>query len=173
MAPLPPNGTPRFRVNYTNVSRQHTLEIRSGSSPSAIGTFVDDLFTALVPILYPTVIDNVVFAASGSNVFNAVTTGIEGNTYGGGSPFQQNAAWFISFIGRTSGGRRARMYVFGVTMLAVDYRYVAGEQVAVDAAISVINAFGSNLQGIDGLVPIWKSYANGGVNSYWQKHLRP
>lgn len=173
MAPLPPNGTARFRVFYTNVGKQHTLEIRSGASPLAVGLIADDLFTHLTPLIAPTVIDTVQFAANGSNVFNPVTTGIEGNTYGGGFGSAHNAAWFISFIGRTSGGRRCRLYVFGALTLAVDYRYIAGESADIDAAIASLVAVGDDILGIDGLMPIWKSYANGGANSYWQKQLRP
>jgi hypothetical protein len=59
------------------------------------------------------VIDEVQFAASGSNIFNPVVTGIEGNSYGSGGVSAPNAAFFLSFVGRTSGGRRARLFVFG------------------------------------------------------------
>src|SRR5215207_569859 len=173
MAPLPPNSTPRFRVKYTNVAHQHTMEIRSHESPSIVGDLVNDLFTEMSPLLFPTVIDSLEFAADNSNIFNPVTAGVVGNTYGSGSPFVQNAAWFISYIGRTSGGRRVRLYFFGVSQLGVDYRFPAAENADVDATRAVLGAAGGEIVGIDDLVPVWKSYANAGVNAYWQRNLRP
>ena len=175
MAPLPPESTARFKVFYTSVGHQHSMEVRSAGSPSAVGTFLDDYFTGLGFLIYSTVIDEVQFAANGSTIFNAVTTGIEGNVYtgAGSGTVASEAAQFISFIGRTSGGRRLRMYTFGATSTAVDFRYVAGENATVDAVVAILVAAGGLLLGIDGGTPVWKNYANAGVNAHWQKTLRP
>lgn len=175
MAPLPPNNTPRFRIKYTNVSHQHSMEVRSHLSPSALGTLIDDFFTALDTAIFSTVIDSVEFAADGSDIFNPVTSGIEGNVYTGfgSGTVPGEAAQYISFIGRSSGGRRVRLYVFGVTTTGDDFRFPAGEVADVDAARAVLVAAGDSLRCIDDLQPVWKTYANGGVNAHWQKALRP
>jgi len=173
VAPLSPDNTPRFKVSYTNMSRQHTAEFRSHESPSALGTHVDSLFTALMPLVATTVIDVVEYAPSGSNIFNPVTTGIEGNTYTGATAPAESKAWFVSFIGRTTGGRRCRLYIFGSSLLATDYRWLAGENAAVDDAIAVLQAWSPALVAIDDLGVIWKSYANAGANAYLQKKIRP
>jgi len=173
MAPLPPNSTPRFKCFYTNVSTQHTIQVRSHDSPLAVGLNIDDLFNALSPLLFSTVIDEVQFAAAGSNVFNAVTTGIEGTTYGSGGGIITNVPVYIDFVGRSTDGRRVREAVFGIKDIGVDYRYVAGENSAVDAAIAALNAPANHWVSIGDLPVIWKSYANAGYNAYWQRNSRP
>lgn len=173
MAPLPPNSTARFRIFYTGIGVQHSVEIRSGASPSAVGTIVDDLLTAIDGALQALVIDEVQFAANGSDVFNAVTTGIEGNPYGTGGGITSQAANYYNFIGRSSGGRRVRLALFGANSQAGDYRFVAGENSALDAARAVLVAAAGDILAIDGLTPTWKTYINAGVNAHWQRALRP
>lgn len=173
LGPLPPESTPRYRVHYTVIGKQHTFEIRSHDSPSFIGTFVQDFLTMLDALCFASVIDSVDFAADGSNVFNAVTTGAEAFTWGSGAGTIQEIPQYINFIGRTSGGRRVRLAVFGLGVSAVDYRFVATENADVDNARGVLVAAGGLLRGIDDLTPIWKTYANTGFNAYWQKAVRP
>jgi len=171
---LSPDSTIRFRVFYTNCSHQHSLQVRSGSSPAVVGSLVDSFFTALGNVISATVIDFVDFAASGSSVFNPVTTGIEGNTYagfGGGTTVQ--AAQYIDYVGRTAGGRRVRWSVFGIGNLFTDFRAVSAENAQVDAGRAILAGAGAVIIGIDGLIPSWKTYANTGVNAHWQKALRP
>jgi hypothetical protein len=175
MAPLSPSNTARFRFFYTNVAHQHSLEVRSLASPSALGVIVDNFLTALSPLLFATVLDSVTFAVAGSNVFNPVVTGIEGNTYNPSNvgTVASLAANYFNFIGRSSGGRRVRLAVFGSITQGTDYRMIAGESAATDAAVNVLVAASPAIMCIDGLAAIWKSYVNVGVNAYWQKALRP
>lgn len=173
MAPLPIDNTPRFKVFYTNCSVQHVMDIRSPDSPFAFGLNVDDLLNALLTVLTPTVIDEVQWAPSGSNIFNNVVTGIEGNTYGAGAISTLYPAFYTNFVGRSTGGRRVRLAVFGTTNIAQDYRFVAGENAAIDAAIAALQVAANHFTAIDGLKPVWKTYANAGLNAYWQRKLRP
>ncbi len=173
MAPLSPDNTARFKVFYTNLSHQHTLQIRSAGSPSAIGTLVDDIFTAVTGAIAASVIDGVDWAPSGSDIFNPVTTGIEGNTYGISGHPASDVATFWSWVGRTSGARRVRVYLFGVGGMGGDYRYGASESATLDDVHDILVAAGSLVLGIDGLTPVWKNYANAGVNARWQRALRP
>lgn len=172
MAPLPPNGTPRFKVEYTVNSQGHTLELRSGSSPSAVGTFVDDLLTALGTKIYQITIGVVSFAPSGSNIFNPVTSGIEGNTYGSGAGALRDVPKYFDFVGRSTGGRRVRFAVFGAGIDGSDYRVYGSEDTNIADALLVVDGFKTNLQAIDGLQPVWKPYVNMGFNSYWQRAVR-
>jgi len=172
MAALPPNSTPRFKVFYTNCGHQHSFQIRSHSSPSAIGTLIDEFMTELSPILYATTIDEVQFAADGSNVYNPVTTGAESNGYGSGAGNEGVAPQYFDFIGRTTGGRRVRLAVFGATVLGTNYRFSPLEDDNIDDAILVLQGAGSVIVAIDDLVPVWKTYANAGNNAYWQRAVR-
>lgn len=173
MAPLNPNNTPRFRVFYTTIGHQHSLQVRSPYSPAALGGFITNYFGAFGVTCATAVIDFVDFAPSGSDIFNPVTTGVEGTTFTGGTSVAESAAWEFTFIGRSSGGRRVRYSRFGALYLGTDYRIVAGESTPIDNVVAQLNAAGSNLVCIDGLRPVWKTYADCGVNDHWVKVLRP
>lgn len=173
MAPLPPSNTPRFNVFYTNCGLQHSMQIRSHLSPSGVGTLVDGFFDILTGSLPATSIDEVQFAADGSDIFNAVTTGIEGNTYGGPAGTPAEGATFWSWIGRSSDGRRLRLYLFGVGGMGQDYRYQPGESATLSSARDYLVAAGSDIVTIGDLVPVWKSYINAGVNAHLQRAIRP
>lgn len=173
MAPLPPSNTPRYKVLYTTVFEQHSMEIRSHISPSALGTLVNDFMTAIGASALVATIDEVQFAADGSDIFNAVTTGIEGNSYGTGAGYDAQTAWYYSWIGRSSDGRRVRLYRFGASSLGNDFRFGRGEGTGLDAATDVLVAAGADIVTIGDLQPVWKFYINAGVNAHWQKAVRP
>jgi hypothetical protein len=174
LLPLPPNNTARFKVFYTNVGHQHDFQVRNGTaSPSALGALLLNLFGAINGMLYATTIDRVEYAPSGSDIFNIVTTGAEGSTFGSGAGSTAVAPYFVNFIGRSSGGRRVRLAIFGVTILGLDYRFQAGENSEVDAAIAVLRAATTTFFAIDGIRPVWYTYANAGVSAYYQRKNRP
>jgi hypothetical protein len=134
---------------------------------------LDVFWTAIEAKLYACTIDDVQFAASGSNIFNSVTMPFVGEVYGSGSGTTGEIPYFLSFIGRSSDGRRLRVYFYGSKTLGGDYRYVSGEDADVDATIAALVAAGGDLETIGGLTPIWKSYANAGASAYWQRNVRP
>jgi hypothetical protein len=173
LAALPSDGTPRFKVFYTTVHKQHVMDLRSHESPASIGTIVDDFLTAVGGAVRALTVDSVEFAPSGSGVFNPVTTGIEGNTYGTGAGDDSETAWFYGWVGRTSGGRRARIFLYGAGNQGHDYRFGRGESTSLDAATDVLVAAGTKLRAIDDLSPTWKNYINAGTSRHWIKRLRP
>lgn len=173
MTPLPPNSTPRFRVLYTNSGQQHSNEWRSHASPAAMSVELDVYFTAIQGLLTATVIDDVLFAADGSNVFNSVSMDFVGNTYGSGAGTTLVRASYVNFVGRSSDGRRVRVAFFGTTDLAADFRFVAGESSEVDDTIAALQDSSSTIVTIGDLRPVWKTYANAGFNAYWQRAERP
>jgi len=173
MAALPPENTARYRVHYTVGDEQHTMEIRSAARPSALGTLVAHFLSELDSAIGAMVVDFVEWAPSGSVFFNPVVTGIEGSSFGTGTITGDVRAWAFNFIGRSTGGRRVRIMVFGAVSLGADYRFVAGENAAVDAGLQALVDAGGNILCIDGLQPVWKTYVNALVNAHWQKKLRP
>jgi hypothetical protein len=144
-------------------------------SPATLGAELDVLYDALATagIIYQITIDEVQFAANGSNVFNTVVSGIEGNTYGSGTPTTAQVPQYFDFVGRSTDGRRVRFSVFGANYLGGDYRVVAGENPGIDVVVTLLNASVNAWFTIGGLKAIWKSYANVGVNAYWQRAVRP
>jgi hypothetical protein len=172
MAPLSPDNTPRFRVFYDMAGDQHSFQIRSHASPATVGGIVDNFLSNMGIAGYLKTILFVDFAVAGSSVYNPVTTGIEGNTYGSGLAPAEAQAWEFNFIGRTVGGRRVRIGVFGATALGDNYRYIAGESGQLDSAIAALVAAAGNIVGIDDLTPVWKDYVNVKPNDHWVKNLR-
>jgi len=172
MAPLPPNNTARYKVHYTIGATEHTTEDRALWSPSAEGTFIVALFSVLSPGLSAGVIGTVEFAAAGSDIFNPVVTGAEGTTFGAGVTPDEDIPRFVSFAGRSAGGKRIRKTIYGISQIGLNYRFSPGEWDVVDDAIAVLAAAEPDLLAIDGLPPVWKTYANAGFNSHWQRALR-
>jgi len=175
MAPLPPESTPRYKINYSVVGGDfHSAIVRAPApvSPATFGTWADGFFTALAPEMYGITIGTVDFAPSGSNIFNPVTSGIEGNTYGTGTQPAQAKPYSLSFVGRSPDARRGRLFIFGPKFGDDTYRFNFGENTAVDAAIDELRAPSGWPMGIGGQELIWKSYANFGVNDHYIKKMR-
>lgn len=172
LPPLNPNNTARYRVNYDINGNGHSFQIRSLSSPAAIGAHINSYFTALNPLLYALTVTTVEFAAAGSDVYNLVVTGAEGSAFGATVQPVNVIPLAINFIGRTPGGRRVRRATFGVNSNGLNFRFAPGESIAVDAAISQLAAAGSLILGIDGQTPVWKTYANTKYFDHWVKEIR-
>lgn len=172
MAPLAPSNTPRFRFHYTVIGHQHSVQVRSSASPSAIGVIMNNYFGSFGATCAPIAVDFVDWAPTGSDIFNPVVTGIEGEIYGTATATGDQAAWTFTFLGRTPGGRRVRMTQFGALAFTVNYRLGPGESAQIDNVIDTLQGAGGSLLGIDGLTPLWKDYADSGVNDHWIKVLR-
>lgn len=170
---LPADNTARYKVFYTVGGRQHTQEVRVGAvSPAVFGPAMEAYYEDLDNAINDTVIDDVQFAGSGSSIFNSVATSLTGNHYGAGAGSIGEIPYFYSFVGRTSGARRMRFYQFGANVLGGNYRFTAGEDARLDAALADIVGFASAFLAIDGLKPVMKSYINAGANAYWQRAVR-
>lgn len=174
MAPLPVDNTARTVVRYSSGGNTHDLVVRHANTaaPTAIGTAVDAFLTALDPNLWGMVVLDAIRYPVNVNISTPSILGIEGNTYGAGSPSTEQEPDYIDFVGRSIAGRRVRVTVFGPTDLGGNYRVSIGEFASIAAALTALTSDADVFWAIDGTVPNWKSYANTGVNSYWQKQQR-
>jgi len=174
MAPLPPESTARYFVDYSVGGVEHTFQVRFDgvTSPSAFGDTLNALLNTIDTQLYQITINQVRFAADGSNVSNPVVSGIEGNTYGTGAPADNERADFLNFVGRTTGGRRVTMAIYGLNAVDDGFRSNAAEDPDVEAAVDILNGEEGLFLGIDGLNPVWKPYVNNAASGYWQRKLR-
>lgn len=182
MAPLPPESTSRYFVDYTANGRNHTAQFRYTSPEDAAPGIpfqdaVDDFMQAIgsaMPTDYA--ILGYRFAETDSNVTNPVARTIA-TVSGIYTPHLSDAPAFLGFVGRTSGGRRVRMQLLGagydpseIHGVADNYRVLASESSDFADMISALEAIGS--KAIDGLTPSWKQYVNLGYNAYWQRQVR-
>jgi hypothetical protein len=174
LTPLPPSNTTRWRLHYSCGGLNHFWVIRTTAAVTnaSVSTAFDDLLTALTTELYAITILGLDFAVSGSNIFNAATwTGAA--SYGSGVPSLEQATRNISFIGRTTNGRKARMFLYGFKQnFNNNMRVDTTENAALATCLAHLATYNLYFLGIDGLKPVYKNYVNVGYNDHWTKQVR-
>lgn len=181
MAPLPANNTSRLFIDYSANGREHTLMLRypDDTSPpdSTVLEGIDDFLIACNPLM-PT---NWVFQGWRYSLEGSLVTlplGGAPTTFAGtATAVTAEAPAYITFVGRSVLGRRARIFLLGAGFTPAqeqgtlsDYRLYRSENAAVDAAYIALEA--SLVQAIDDANIDWYNYANLGYNAYWQRAVR-
>src|SRR3569833_414864 len=116
ITPLPPDNTKRYRLVYTVAGREHRMMSRCGSGmtdATAIG-HLNAVAVALAPYMFSDVsFIGVEVLAAGSDVSNPVSgwTVVNGGQPGAMPAAAAARSWAIS--GRSSTGRKARVYWYG------------------------------------------------------------
>lgn len=169
-----PDNTPRYYVDYVCLATNHTAIVRAAAplSPSAFGALYGTFLTASGNLFFSSQVTLVRWSAAGSNVTNPVTTGIEGTTYGTGTGTADSVPVSLNFIGRSSGGKRVRIEIFSYSGPFSTFRLTGVESPAVQNMVNTMNGSSNGFLSIDGLKPLWYSYANVSVNAYWQRAKR-
>lgn len=175
MASLPENNTTRWWLDYATADYQHSLQVRTDNTATLgqVGTFFDDFFSALIPLLAGITVVGLRRAVMGSNIsVPQVWSGPSG--YGGGTVGDINEPAYVSFVGRDIQGRRLRMFVYGLVGVSQgDYRWQPAESPAVTDALQVLRTAPTGVSlTIAGLLPTWNNYANTGFNAYYQRKRR-
>jgi hypothetical protein len=175
MAPLSPDHTPRYFLDYTTCGFEHTLMCRtdSGVDPADVSAVIAAFLAAIGGSFRQLDIVDFRFADAGTNITVPVTWG-GAASYGSGSGSPYESAHYMDFIGRGSTGRRVRVAVFGMINSSAggDYRLIPSESGVVAAAIAELTSDAQMFLDIDFTVPVWKNYANVGVNAYWRNKIR-
>lgn len=175
MAPLPPNNTERWFVDYAVNGINHTLLIRTvaPSTNDVISTFVSDLFGALDDVLWATAINGLRRSVQGSDI--SLDQAYLGTTaFGGGVGDDLGRGYFLAYEGRSEGGRPVKLTVFGFKNLlsVADTRFPITSPSPYFDALGVIETTPGLPAAIDANNVIWKNYVNCGNNSYWQRQAR-
>lgn len=175
MAPLPIDNTRRWWLDYSVCTKEHSLLMRSIDTVDAVqaSDAIDAFLTALNSQLRLVTVLGLRMAPKSSSISApAVWSGAATYGSGAGSPFE--SANFIDFLGRTSGGRRARAGMFGAINAQVggDYRVTNAESTFVGDALTALAADPDCFQAIDDFAPTWYQYANIGASAYWRNKIR-
>jgi hypothetical protein len=175
MAPISPDNTQRFFVDYTVAGYQHTLLCRANSTVTAAdaGATIAAFLAAIESSFYEITIDGFRSAASGTNItVPEVWPGAA--TYGSGAGDPKDTAHYMDFVGRGPTGHRVRVAVFGaiISDFGGDYRLSGSESALVGNAIAELTSDVDIFNDVDYGVPVWKNYANLGVNAYWRNKIR-
>lgn len=175
LPPLAANNTNRMFIKYTSGGVQHEAVIRL--MQSAAQDKATALFNALLPKLQAITFttDSIIGArwqGFGSLFsFPMAVTGGAGTLAGTGSKGQHPE--FVSWTGRSGDGRRVRFTWFTQAMdvPAGDYRveqpgtaYTDIRAILADQLHQVVT--------ISNQFPVWNTYLNYGVNSYFQRKIR-
>lgn len=174
MAPLSPDNTQRFFLDYSTTNLSHTLMVRttSATSAGAFSTFMDDFLTALAPELSLITVDGARVAQISSNVSIPITWS-GAATYGTGSEALNFRPRALCFLGRTVNGRRARMFIYGGDFTSPnDFRITRASNANIDAAYDVLELNPQFFAGIDGLATTKYQYCDVNFNSYWEREVR-
>lgn len=182
LPPLVPANTCRLYVDYKANGREHTVQFRyggiegAGPPPTAFLAGVSDFLNACEAFM-PT--DWQSLGARYSEVGSNVSLPITPLSFGPGviGVWAGEAPAFVSFVGRSSGGRRTRVTLLGAGLapgdeggVTSDYRATVAESGAIATARTQLIAAG--VQAVDGLPVTWYAYANLGYNAYWQRAVR-
>jgi len=174
MAPLPPNSTRRYFVDYSDGQANHTFVVRTldviSSTEASEG--IHSFLSAWSDASYLLTILGMRRCSAGSNVSVPVTW--EGDaTYGsGGMPLPLRPLQ-VSFLGRDDLGRRFRLFLFGCKVAVPDnFRYVRGTGTILDDAYDAMDAAVNIFLTISGHAPTFYNFADANYNNYWERAIR-
>jgi len=174
LAPLDPNNTARFFLDYSCSGKDHTAIVRfsGATSPSDFGSTMNALLNTIASHLYQITILGGPFSAKGSDVALPVTSGVEGNTYGSTDAIPQVIPYYLRFQGRSAGGRRCSFELYTTKFSDANFRVTSGESSDVGDAVDILNGEPSLFCGIDGESVTWYPYVNIKASSYWTRQIR-
>lgn len=177
VAPLLTTNTQRFLVRQQTNGGLHTTLFRApnGVAPATVISEITAFLNQLRLSMWDT------WSATGLDyapAFSTVTTPqawtpIVGSNTGVGRTDHQRDPIFISFIGRTSQGRRVKLTFFGSAFTPdQNYRVDVGQASNLTSCITLLNGSSAPISAIDGNKPLWKPYVDSGYNAYWQRKNR-
>jgi len=176
MAPLAPNNTARLWVDYNDGTNDHTILFRHLDSvtPETVMDVAAAFFGAIEAQMYHFTIIGARIAASGVDVSIPTTWGGAAE-YGVGVQPAVSSPLELNWLGRTSGGRMAKWYMYGYKFAVPEpYRFFPGDNTDLDGGMTILRtaAFAGSLVAIDGLAPSVYPYINIQWNSYWETQRR-
>jgi len=172
MAPLSPSNTKRFYYTYANSVNPHTFVLRvpDGATTADADALVAQLLSAIGGQFSASLITSVEVSAKDSDFRFPIASARLGDTFGTGSASVESDAIAIGFVGRSTAGRRMRLFLFGwIGGLGANYRISSTEMASVGSAITALGSNPLVPLAIDGFPGTWKSYANVKPNDHWVK----
>jgi hypothetical protein len=175
MAPLSPNTTKRWYVDYAFDGGQHTMQFRT-MSVSTDTEYAAEIraFLLIMAPAFDTTWHTIQLrkSESGSSLSFPFPMAAVNGEYGTALA-QDLYPRFFSFVGRGQTGRRVRITVFGFhSPVTQNYRVTSAEQAGLHAALDYLQDPARGFVTIGGDKPIWNEYVNSGYNAYFQRKLR-
>ena len=174
MAPLPYNSTDIAFVDYSNAIGQHTLQVRTDPAVTfaAIGTSIKALLNALTAEFSLSTVIATRYRNAGAGFAYSVDLGMNAFTWGSAAANPESNATALTFVGRSSGGRRTRVSIFGYKNGLSAYRLLPAESSGVTSALAILRGQPGIYLAVDNQTVIWQSYADVKANDYWVRRAR-
>lgn len=175
MTAIDPTNSARYFLDYTVSGHDHTLEMRTDGTvddSDAIAVLTDFL-TVHHDFIYELNVIGFRFAQAGHHNSNDVAwTG--STVYGDSDGPEYTTAWYYDYVGRDSDGIRVRVALFGANQVQMgdNYRITPVEAAFVGLALASLTQDAQMFWTVNQQIPVWKQYANCGVNAYWRNKVR-
>lgn len=175
MAALPANNTRRYFFHYGTSQHNHTMAIRTSDFVSEA-----DVIAAVAALVFNATTLFSLCVGIGADIQEAGDTFSVPSSNGdwadmswgsGGASLETDSRCF-NFQGRTPGGHKSRLGIFGYKDDVSEYRLTEGESIIVGPCIATLNGSPGVFVGIDGLAPNWYGYGNIKANDYWVRQAR-
>jgi len=184
MPDFAPNYTARYRIRYTSLGKSHSMTWRVASSvtdPAGIAAKVGLFLADLEPILWNDwTLTGADFALADSDVFlPAVLPDAPTGAVSTSGSVSNDAAISLSFVGRSTAGLKARMFIYGTDGAAFlrvadgqDFRLTSAEEPAISDAIVRLNETSPAIVANDDAVATFYEYVNIKYNDRWLRRFR-
>lgn len=172
-----PKGMVRVRVRYALAWTNHVMNIHLAPNTDA-ATALNAVNNVLGQMKQLLCTDEQFYAAdlipAGTNIGNPLAGFQPVLGVGNAANRPANAAaGVVTFVGRTVAGTKARLFIFSDELnLDRNYRIDPAEWTPLAAITSWMNSTACPLVALDGLAPVWKTYANFSPHKHWVRKLR-
>jgi len=173
---LAPENTARWRLVYQVGGIEHGVVMRvdaTNPTQTTVEAGFSQLLSDLSAQMWEITFVRLEYAAAGSTIFNPQTSALSGVLAGAGAGGPEQNVRSISFVGRTGGGHKARVFLYGYGAATADnMRVTTVERAEVAAAIARINGYLHLFVAIDAIKPTYNGYVNINYNKHWTKVIR-
>lgn len=176
MTALAANNTDRYFFHYSNAIAAHVAVVRTqaGAPPTGVIDAFESFCTALTPVLAASTGVNIEFQLAGTTFSVPVGVGDwTGFTFGASAAAKTGNAAQVNAVGRSSGGHRCRLGMFGFNNDFSGYRIEGAELSGLgDSVASILNGSTYAFFSIDDVKPTWYGYLDVKPNDYWVRKSR-
>jgi len=180
------NFTARYKLHYSALGHNHTMlwRIQRGTGSTGLALMVSKVQQFLDTLTASRTTDwteiSAEYCPEDSSIF--VPASLPGSAAGTATipaqPISQGIA-SISFVGRSSAGQKARMFLYGTlftpelgTAVEDDFRISTGESGTISSAVAELNSGSPPIVASDDNDVSWYPYVNLKYNDYWLRQVR-
>jgi len=184
MSDYAPNYTARYRIRYSSLGKSHSMTWRVAASTTddtaiaaKVGLFLADMEGSMWDDWTLVAAD---FCLADEDAFlpGTLPDPPTGAVAVSGS-FASDAAFAVSFVGRTIAGNKARMFMYGLNDASLvrdakgnDFKLLSSESAQISDAVVRLNETSPAIVGNDNQPATWYEYVNMKHNDRWVRRLR-